>query len=65
MAREKRVRKPKDFMVRGRLCAWCFDMGIRQVGLSNRHMNARDLRRLIAWLARAQAWVEDGKKGGW
>jgi len=68
MAREKRVRNPGPFKVRGMVLAYTEQWPKRGIIVSGHHvsvyLNARDLRRMTAWLARAHAWVEDGKKGG-
>lgn len=65
MAREKRVRKPKPFVVEGRSVAWCEYNGVvRMVNLEIVTLLPSQVRRLSAWLARALAWIEDGKKGG-
>lgn len=60
MAREKRVRKPGAFKMGGLVVAACLDNGSAERRAVYFHprvgygWHARDLRRLTAWLARAQ-----------
>lgn len=65
MARETRVKKPKPFVVEGRNVAWCEYNGVvRMVNMEIVTLLPSQVRRLTAWLARAQAWVDDAKGGG-
>lgn len=67
MARETRVWKPVPLKFNGSVLAYCNDDpdGNRAVVINHSIiLTAFGVARLTAWLARAQAWVEDAKKGG-
>jgi hypothetical protein len=61
MTTKKKVRKPKDFSLTVRafnsasLRGRCVYMGFSET-------NAHNIRKLAAWLQKAKAWMEEGKK---
>lgn len=65
MARETRVRKPEPLFIAGHSIARCDAFGGRRwVWINQVQLSVRDLRRLMAWLENARAWVDDAKGGG-
>ena len=63
VTKAKRVREPRTFTIKGHAIAWCdeyTDSRGRRVTIYGNwpRFNARDARRLAAWLARAAAWID-------